>query len=120
MADADAEAEVVVFAVAVARLDAVCDALLAVWLLLVEDVQPAIANDAAITTTMTANNFFIMYIAATKKLCQTFKKDYWSQLGCLQPRGGQETMKDAFLAAAVCVLIFGSLAGITAVLTTVF
>ena len=29
-------------------------------------------------------------------------------------------MKDAFLAAAVCVLIFGSLAGIAVVLTTVF
>ncbi|MGZ4846947.1 MAG: hypothetical protein ACXV3E_04075 [Halobacteriota archaeon] len=57
MADADAEAEVVVFAVVVARLDAVCDALLAVWLLLVEDVQPAIANDAAITTTMKLTTF---------------------------------------------------------------
>lgn len=70
MADADAEAEVAVFAVVVARLGAVWDALLAVRLLLVDDVQPAIANDATITSTMTANNFFIIYIALDEKINQ--------------------------------------------------
>jgi hypothetical protein len=54
--DGVAEAEVVVFAV----VDAACDALPAAWLLLVGDVQPAIDNDATITSTMIANNFFII------------------------------------------------------------
>jgi hypothetical protein len=32
--------------------------LLAAWLLLVDDVHPAIDNEATITSTMIANNFF--------------------------------------------------------------
>jgi hypothetical protein len=47
-ADADAAAEVVLLAV----VDAACDALLAAWLLLVDDVQPAIDNEATITITI--------------------------------------------------------------------
>jgi 1,4-dihydroxy-2-naphthoate octaprenyltransferase len=43
-------------------VDAVCDALLDVWLLLVDDVQPAIDNEATITSIMIANNFFIIYL----------------------------------------------------------
>jgi hypothetical protein len=57
----DAEADgftdatfVVLFAVFVAALDAVVDALLAAWLLLVDDVQPATKSDATITSTITA------------------------------------------------------------------
>jgi len=34
--------------------------LLAVWLLLVDDVQPAIDNEATITRTVIINNFFII------------------------------------------------------------
>jgi hypothetical protein len=34
--------------------DADCDALLAAWLLLVDDVQPATKSDATITSTITA------------------------------------------------------------------
>jgi hypothetical protein len=52
-----------VVAVVDAVLDAACDALLAVWLLLVDDVQPAIDNEATITSTMIANNFFIICVA---------------------------------------------------------
>jgi hypothetical protein len=48
--DADAEAEVVAFAV----VDAACGVLLAAWLLLVDDVQPAIDNEATITSTIIA------------------------------------------------------------------
>jgi hypothetical protein len=44
----------VVFAVFVAALAADCDALLAAWLLLVDDVQPATKSDATITSTITA------------------------------------------------------------------
>ena len=61
VADADAEAEVVV-AVAAAALDAACDALPAAWLLLVDDVQPAIDNEATIISTTIANNFFIIQV----------------------------------------------------------
>ena len=50
----DADAFVVVFAVFVAALAADCDALLAAWLLLVDDVQPATKSDATITSTITA------------------------------------------------------------------
>ncbi len=60
--DADAEADVVVFPVVDAALDAACGALLAAWLLLVDDVQPAIDNEATITSTMIANNFFIIQV----------------------------------------------------------
>jgi hypothetical protein len=66
VADADAEAEVVV-AVAAAALDAACDALPAAWLLLVDDVQPAIDNEATITSTMIANNFFIIQVPLTEE-----------------------------------------------------
>jgi len=52
-----------VFAVVDAALDAACDALLAVWLLLVDNVQPAIDNEATTTSTMIANTFFIIYVA---------------------------------------------------------
>ena len=45
VADADAEAEVD------AVVDVACDVLPAAWLLLVEDVQPAIDNEATITIT---------------------------------------------------------------------
>jgi hypothetical protein len=45
VADADAEAE------DDAVVDAACDVLLAAWLLLVDDVQPAIDNEATITIT---------------------------------------------------------------------
>jgi len=44
VADADAEAEVVIFAVAV--VDAACDVLPAAWLLLVDVVQPATNKEA--------------------------------------------------------------------------
>lgn len=50
VADADAEAEVVIVAV----VDAACDVVLpAALLLLVDDVQPAIDNEATITITKT-------------------------------------------------------------------
>ncbi len=58
VADADAVAFVVVFAVVVAELDAACGALLAAWLLLVDDVQPAIDNEAITTSAMIATTFF--------------------------------------------------------------
>jgi len=61
VADADVVAFVVVLAdVAVvdAALDAACDALLAAWLLLVDEVQPAIDNEAIITSAMIATTFF--------------------------------------------------------------
>jgi hypothetical protein len=45
VADADVEADVVLFAV----VDAACDVLPAAWLLLVDDVQPAIDNEATIS-----------------------------------------------------------------------
>jgi len=67
--DADAEAEVVV-AVVAAALDAACGALLAAWLLLVDDVQPAIDNEATITSTMIANNFFIIQVPLDGKTIQ--------------------------------------------------
>jgi hypothetical protein len=51
---ADAEAEVVVFAV----VNAACGVLLAAWLVLVDDVQPAIDSEAIKTNTMIAKNFF--------------------------------------------------------------
>lgn len=37
--------------------------LLAVWLVLVDDVQPAIDNEATITSTVITKNFFIIYVA---------------------------------------------------------
>jgi hypothetical protein len=55
VADADAEAEV----------DAACDVLPAAWLLLVDDVQPATDNEATITSTRIANNFFIIQATST-------------------------------------------------------
>ena len=61
VADADAEEDD-------AALDVACDVLLAVWLLLVDDVQPAIDNEATITSTMIANNFFIIYILVDVKM----------------------------------------------------
>jgi hypothetical protein len=64
--DADAEAEVVV-AVVAAALDAACGALLAAWLLLVDDVQPATDNEAIITSTIIANNFFIIRVPLSGK-----------------------------------------------------
>jgi hypothetical protein len=64
--DADAEAEVVV-AVVAAALDAACGALLAAWLLLVDDVQPATDNEAIITSTIIANNFFIIQVPLTEE-----------------------------------------------------
>ena len=64
MTDADAEAEVVIFAVAV--VDAACDVLPAAWLLLVDDVHPAIDNEATITSTVITNNFFIIYVPPMK------------------------------------------------------
>jgi hypothetical protein len=48
--------------VVVAVLDADCAVLLTVLLLLVDDVQPAIDNEATMTSTMIANNFFIMQV----------------------------------------------------------
>jgi hypothetical protein len=48
-------------------VDAVCDALLDVWLLLVDDVQPAIDNEATITSIMIANNFFIICLAKKRR-----------------------------------------------------
>jgi hypothetical protein len=66
VADADAVVFVVVVAVVVvvvAALDAACDGLLAAWLLLVDDVQPAIDNEVTITSTMITNNFFFTSIA---------------------------------------------------------
>ncbi|MGD0172167.1 MAG: hypothetical protein ABSB81_08610 [Halobacteriota archaeon] len=56
-----------VLAVVDAALDAECDELLAVWLLLVDDVQPAIDNEATITNTMIANNFFIICVAKKRR-----------------------------------------------------
>lgn len=52
VADADAETEVD------AVVDTACDVLPAAWLLLVDDVQPAIDNEATITSTTIADNFF--------------------------------------------------------------
>ena len=66
VADTDAEAEVVV-AVVAAALDAACDALPAAWLLLVDDVQPATDNEAIITSTIIANNFFIIRVPLGEK-----------------------------------------------------
>jgi hypothetical protein len=51
VADADAEAEV----------DAACDVLPAAWLLLVDDVQPAIDNEATTISAMTAINFCVIF-----------------------------------------------------------
>jgi hypothetical protein len=48
-------------------VDAVFDALLDVWLLLVDDVQPAIDNEATITSIMIANNFFIICLAKKRR-----------------------------------------------------
>jgi hypothetical protein len=48
--------------VVVAVLDADCAVLLTVLLLLVDDVQPAIDNEATITSTMIANNFLIIQV----------------------------------------------------------
>jgi hypothetical protein len=65
---AHAKAEVVVFAVFAvvdAALDAACDALLPVWLLLVH-VQPAIDNEATTTSTIIAYSFFIICVAGKK------------------------------------------------------
>jgi hypothetical protein len=56
VADADAEAEV--DAVVDAVVDAACDVSPAAWLLLVDDVQPAIDNEATVTSTIIANIFF--------------------------------------------------------------
>jgi hypothetical protein len=55
-----------VFAVIDAALDAACDALLPVWLLLVDDVQPAIDNEATATSTIIANSFFIICVGGKK------------------------------------------------------
>jgi hypothetical protein len=44
--------------------------LLAAWLLLVEDVQPAIHKEATITNTMIANNFFIIQASLYGKMNQ--------------------------------------------------
>jgi len=55
-----------VFAVIDAALDAACDALLPVWLLLVDDVQPAIDNEATTKSTIIANSFFIICVAGKK------------------------------------------------------
>jgi hypothetical protein len=66
--NADAVALVVALAVVVVvdtALDAVCDALLAAWLLLVDDVQPATKIDETIISTMTAINFDIINLAFT-------------------------------------------------------
>jgi hypothetical protein len=52
-------------AVVDAALDAACDALLAAWLLLVDDVQPAIDNEVTITSTTTAIRFGIIRFALT-------------------------------------------------------
>jgi len=51
VADADAEAEV----------DAACDVLPAAWLLLVDDVQPAIDYEATTISAMTAINFCVIF-----------------------------------------------------------
>jgi hypothetical protein len=56
VADADAEAEVD------AVVDAACDVLLAAWLLFVDDVHPAIDNEATNTSTIIPNNFFIIQV----------------------------------------------------------
>jgi hypothetical protein len=42
----------------------------AAWLLLVDDVQPAIDNEATITSTMIANNFFIIQVPLDGKTIQ--------------------------------------------------
>ncbi len=60
---ADAEAEVVVFAV----VNAACGALLAAWLVLVDDVQPAIDSEAIKTNTMIAKNFFSIQVPLDEK-----------------------------------------------------
>ena len=52
VADADAEAEVD------AVVDTACDVSPAAWLLLVDDVQPAIDNEATVKSTIIANIFF--------------------------------------------------------------
>jgi hypothetical protein len=71
-ADADAASFVVVVAVVAVcvALDAVCDALLAAWLLLLDDVQPAIDKDATITSTRIATNFFITQVPPNEKINQ--------------------------------------------------
>jgi hypothetical protein len=61
-----ADAEVVVFVV----VDAACDALLAAWLLLVDDVQPAIDNEAIVTNTIIVNNFFSIQVPLGRKMSQ--------------------------------------------------
>ena len=64
VSDADVEAEVVVLAV----VDAACDALLAAWLLLVDDdVQPAIDNEATITSAIKANAFLTIQAPLTEE-----------------------------------------------------
>ncbi|MGZ4944657.1 MAG: hypothetical protein ACXVIG_08280 [Halobacteriota archaeon] len=59
---ADADAVVVIRAVA----DAVFDVLLAAWLLLVNEVHPAINNEATTTSTVTANHSFLIQVSANK------------------------------------------------------
>ncbi len=64
VSDADVEAEVVVLAV----VDAACDALLAAWLLLVDDdVQPAIDNEATITSAIKASDFLTIQAPLTEE-----------------------------------------------------
>ncbi len=58
VADADAEAEGdPALGATCDALPAACDALPAAWLLLVDDVQPAIDNEAITTSAMMINNF---------------------------------------------------------------
>jgi hypothetical protein len=67
VADADAEAEVVVFAF----VDAACDVLLAAWLLLIGDVQPAILTISRANTAST-NSVLNLVIFLASYYCVTF------------------------------------------------
>jgi hypothetical protein len=60
--------------IAFAVVDAACDVLPAAWLLLVDDVQPAIDNEATITSTMITNNFFIIQTPIDEKMNQKRKR----------------------------------------------
>jgi hypothetical protein len=62
-----------VFVLVTALVVAVRDALLAAWLLLVDDVHPAIDNVATITRTIIANSFLIIQVPLDEKMNQKRK-----------------------------------------------
>ena len=68
MADAFAVAALTLDVVlGVAVVDAPCDALLAAWLLLVDDVHPAIDNVATSTSTIIVSSFLVIQVSLVGK-----------------------------------------------------